>query len=259
MCQAVVEEDVPCRRLLVPALLRGSLEPAPLPGCSRVRVVAVPRFSVVPGCSSGRRGLCLWFLAVWHVLLRCGLGLPWQRSWAGPWLQGERDRNWGWDSAVPDNSGSHHCEGSWEKVPRQSRPRVASPHTLSNHPARAAAALASGRGQAGDDPVLLPLPGGFWLFWALWGQFHWIWSVGLAQLRLVFGPGACSGWDQGLCPAWVSDVYQDVQHTPWLPTPAPGQGEGGQGKVLGQARPWVGTARPRPRDCLVARSRNAPH
>lgn len=58
----------------------------------QVRVVAVPRSSLGPGCSSGGKGLCLWFLAVRHVPLRCGLGPPWQCSWTGPWLQGGRDR-----------------------------------------------------------------------------------------------------------------------------------------------------------------------
>lgn len=35
---------------------------------------------------------------------------------------------------MPDNCGSCHCEGSWEKGLHQSCPGVASPHTISNRP-----------------------------------------------------------------------------------------------------------------------------
>lgn len=74
------------------------------------RVVAVPCFALclavpweenVCACGFWLRGL-FW----------CVLGLPWQCSWTGPWLQGDQDRNGGSDPAVPNNCGSHHCEGS---------------------------------------------------------------------------------------------------------------------------------------------------
>lgn len=83
---SVVEEEIMlCLWVLVPVLvlLRGSLGLAPLPGCSGVRVMAVPRISVVPGCSLGGKPFCLWLLVVLRVLLQGSLGLLLQCSQAG--------------------------------------------------------------------------------------------------------------------------------------------------------------------------------
>lgn len=190
---------------------------------------------IVLGCSLGRTWLCLWFLVVWPVLSWRGLGLHWQCSWTGPWLQGAWDRNWGWDSAVPDNCGSRHCEGSWEKGLHQSCLGVASPHTISNHPGLLLLWLLVTDG-LGTILPRSPSRGASARSGPFVASVNCSSVLALAQRCLRDVPCGVFRLGSGLCCAWLSDVYQDGQHSLWLPSPALGQGEGGWGQVLGQAR-----------------------
>lgn len=213
------EEVVPCRRLLAPAL---------------------------PGCSRSGRWLCpapALCLAVPREEKGCACGF---------WLCGTSRRAavWGRPGSAPGRGPGRRGSGTGVGIRlcpailgagRRSCPGAARGRLL---PApSAAAALASGHGRAGDDPVPLPLPGRFWLLWALRGRFHWVFSVGSAQLRLVFGPVACSGWARSgfvLCPAqrWVSGCAARSV----APQTCCGARRGwpGEGAGPGQAQPALG-------------------
>ena len=65
-----------------------------------------------------------------------------------------------------------------------------------------------------------------------------------AQLCLMDVPCGTFRLGWGLWRAWISNVYEDVQCSPWLPSPALRQGGGGWVKVLGWAGPGPGWAQP---------------
>lgn len=64
----------------------GGLGLVPVLGCGRVRAVAEPRVSVVPGCCSGGKCCCLWLLVVlWDQSLQVAEGSSHDRAAPG-WL-----------------------------------------------------------------------------------------------------------------------------------------------------------------------------